>query len=133
MPQLTTLVLKDRTTPTPVDHNFIPREIKDGVGTVVESTGVPVGDSRVAIGLRQTPSGIYVGTVRLTIPIVQTQTINGVSSPVVVRTSYAELTVKFPQTSTEAERNNAIGMMYDALKPAQTLVNDTLVKLQGVY
>lgn len=133
MPQLATLVLKDRTPVTPVDHIFVPKDIVDGIGTVVESTGVPVGDNRVAISLRQTPNGSYKGTVRLTLPEVQNQTINGITSPIVVRTAYAEATFTFAQSSTEQERTNAVGMLADALATSKAVVNDTIVKLQGVY
>lgn len=133
MPQLANLVLTDRTAPTPVNHTFTPREIKDGVGTVVESTGVPVGDNRCAIQLRQTPQGSYKGTVRLTLPVVQTQVIAGITSPVVVRTAYANVEFTFAQTSTEEERKNAVGMLASALDASKAVVNDTLVKLQGVY
>lgn len=132
MPQLQNLVLTDRAT-TPVSHTFVPREITNGVGAVVESSGVPVGDSRFTVSLRQTSSKKYVGVLKLAVPVVQNQTINGVTSPVVVRTAYAEATFTFDSTSTEQERKDAIGMFYSSLAPTATLVNDTLVKLQGVY
>lgn len=132
MPQLQNLVLKDRASPA-VDHTFTPRAINGTVGEVVESTGVPVGDGRATIGLRRTPTGKYKAELRLAIPVVQTQTINGVSSPVVVRTAFANLDFTFDSTSTEAERNNIVGMMANALDPTKALVNDTVVKLQGVY
>lgn len=133
MPQLQTLVLKDRTTPTAVDHTFVPREIQGNVGYVAESAGSPIGDNRVAVGLQKTSSGKFKATVRLTMPVVQTQTINGVTSPVVVRTAYAETVFTFDASSTEAERNNIVGMLADAFGTGKVLVNDTVVKLQGVY
>jgi hypothetical protein len=43
------------------------------------------------------------------------------------------LDVTFDATSTELERNNVIGMLQSALDPSKTLVNDALIKLQGVY
>lgn len=133
MPQLQNLVLTDRTTPTAVNHTFSPRDIVGGVGQVVESTGVPIGDNRCTVDLKQKPSGVYVGRVRLTLPVVQTQVVNGVSSPVVVRTAYANTEFVFAPTSTEDERKNAVGMVASALDASKVLVNDTLVKLQGVY
>jgi hypothetical protein len=132
MPQLANLVLTDRTTPTPVNHTFTPREISDGTGYVVESTGVPIGDNRFAVSLKQTPNGSYKATARLTLPITQTQTINGVSSPVVVRTAYANVEFTFAASSTEDERKNAVGMLVSSLDAAKW-VNDLVVKLQGVY
>lgn len=132
MPQLQTLVLKDRAA-TPVNRTFTPRDINGNVGAVVESLGVPIGENRVTVELRRTPSGKYKGAVKGTFPVVQTQTINGVSSPVLVRTAYATVEFTFDPTSTEQERNDAVGMIQSALEPAKVLVHDTLVKLQGVY
>jgi len=133
MPQLTTLVLKDRAA-TPVDHTFIPRDIVNGAGTVAESSGIPLGDNRVAIALnRRNASGRFKPTVNFTFPIVQNQVVNGVSTPIVVRTAYATLTFNFDSSSSEAERNNVVGMVQSALDPSKVLVNDTIVKLQGVY
>lgn len=131
MPQLQNLVLKDRAT-TPVDHTFTPRNISDGVGEVVETTGVPVGESRFTISMRRT-SDRYKSKLRLAVPVVVNQTINGVTTPIVARTAYVDVSFDFSAESTEAERNNLVGMLEDSLKPAKVLVNDTVVKLQGVY
>lgn len=132
MPQLQTLVLTDRTPTTAVDHTFQPRDIKSGVGSVVESSGVPIGDKRFTISLRQVNSR-YRAQMQLAVPVVQTQTINGVSTPVVVRTAYADVTFTFDNASTEQERTNLVGMLQSSLAESKTLVNDTVVKLQGVY
>lgn len=132
MPQLQTLVLTDRTPTTAVDHTFQPRDIKSGVGSVVESSGVPIGDKRFTISLRQVNSR-YRAQMQLAVPVVQTQTINGVSTPVVVRTAYADVTFTFDNASTEQERTDLVGMLQSSLAESKTLVNDTVVKLQGVY
>lgn len=133
MPQLQNVVLKDRAA-TPVDHTFTPRDIRDGVGTVIETTGVPVGNSRLSVSLRQTANnGRYKAELKLAVPVVVNETINGVSVPTVSRSAFADVTFTFEPTSTEAERNNIVGMLADALAPTKTLVNDTVVKLQGVY
>lgn len=133
MPQLQNLVLTDRATPTPVNHTFVPREISAGVGTVVESTGVPIGNSSVSVSLRKTPSAKFKATLRLAAPVVQTETISGVSRPVVVRTAYANVEFNFDESSTEQERTDLVGMLASSLETGKTLVNDTVVKLQGVY
>lgn len=134
MPQLQSVVLKDRATPTPVDHTFIPRDIRSDVGTVIETTGVPVGDSRLSVSLRRTSqNGKYKAEVKLAIPVVVNETINGVTVPKVARTAFADVTFTFDQLSTEAERNNIVGMLADALASDKVLINDTVVKLQGVY
>lgn len=133
MPQLTNLVLTDRKA-TPVAHTFTPRSLEGNVGMVAESTGVPIGDPRVTVSLgKPTAQGRYKPQIRFTFPVTQTQTINGISTPVIVRTSYAELSFNFDSTSSEAERNDIVGMVQSALDASKVLVNDTVVKLQGVY
>lgn len=133
MPQLQNMTLTDRQTPTPVAHSFTPRDIVNGVGTVIESTGIPIGNNRVSVSLSKTPNGKYKAKITSAFPVVQTQTINGVSTPVVVRTHYADMTFTFDQSSSTSERDSFIGMMRDALSVTNPLTNDVLVKLQGVY
>lgn len=128
MPQLQTLVLTDRAT-TPVNHTFTPRDIQGNVATVAESTGVPIGDNRVTVSLGKTASNRYKPTVKFTFPVMAS--VDGVST--VVRTAYAELTLSFDNTSTEAERNNVVGMVQSALAANKPLIHDTIVKLEGVY
>ncbi len=136
MPQLQNLVLKDRKS-TPVDHTFTPSNIESGVATVVETTGVPVGNSKLSLSLRQTSAngglGRYKAEMKLAVPVVVNETINGVSVPKVARTAYADVTFTFDQTSTEAERNDLVGMLADSFAVSKTLINDTVVKLQGIY
>lgn len=132
MPQMQNLVLTDRAA-TPVNHTFVPRDIVDGVGSVVESTGVPIGDNRYTMSLRQTSEGRYKATLKGVFPIVQEQTVNGITSPVVVRTAYSELTFSFDAKSSEQERKNVVGMVQSSLDATKALVNDLVVKLQGIY
>lgn len=133
MPQLQNLVLTDRAA-TPVNHTFTPLDITNGVGSVVESSGVPIGNNRVQASLvRTNGTGRYKGTLKFTFPVVQTQTVNGVSTPVVVRTSYADLSFTFDPSSSEQERKDVVGMVQSALDASKVLTNDLLVKLQGIY
>lgn len=131
MPQLQAISLNDRET-TPVAHAFTPKDIKDGVGAVVRSSGVPVGEESLTVSMRRA-STRYRGKVTLAVPVVQTETISGISKPVVVRTAYAEINFTFDSASTTQERNNIVGMLADALAPSKILINDTIVKLEGVY
>ena len=131
MPQIANLVLKDRAA-TPVNHTFVPRDIVNGVATLVESTGVPIGDKRLTISLNRTQAGRVKVILKGMFPVVQDQTINGITAPVVVRTAYANIEFSFDGTSTEQERKDAVGQMSDALL-ATNWTNDTLTKLQAVY
>lgn len=131
MPQLTALVLKDREA-TPVNHTFVPENISEGVGALAESTGVPIGDARMTISVRKTTDRRK-PEFRLTIPVVQNETLNGVTRPVIVRTAYADVKFNFDAASSEQERKNLVGMVEEALKATNTMMNDVLVKLQNVY
>lgn len=132
MPQLQTVTIKDRAS-TPVDHVFTPRDVTNNVGTVVESTGTPIGDRQIRVGLTKTPSRKFKVKLDLALPVVQTQTVNGVSSPTVVRVTYVNVVFTFDETSTEQERKDAVGLLQNSLAPGVTLINDTVIGLQGVY
>lgn len=131
MPQLQAISLNDRET-TPVAHAFVPRDISDGVGTVVRNTGIPVGEESLTVSSRKSGSK-YRSRLVLKVPVVQTETINGVSTPRVVRTAFAAVDFTFEETSSEQERKNLVGMLQDALTASKTLVNDAVIKLEGVY
>jgi hypothetical protein len=132
MPQLQSVVLTDRTPTTPANLTFVPRVIENGVGEVVNSAGTPVGEKRCTVSMKKAGSR-YKGEVRLVLPVVVTETINGVSSPKVARTSYATLSVVFDEKSTKQERDDTIGLMASALGTSKVLINDALVNLEGVY
>lgn len=133
MPQLANLVVNDRKT-TPVAHTFTPNGIEGKSAELVESSGVPLGDKRFTITWsRANGNGAFKRTLRLTAPVVATQTVNGIETPVVVRTAYVEVNFKFDPESTLQERADAVGMVADALAASKTLVNDCVVGLQGIY
>lgn len=132
MPQLQNLVLTDRKA-TPVAHTFTPFDIKNGVGTVVEQTGVPVGNNRFTVSLRRTGNTRYKAQLQLVMPVTQNETINGIVTPKVVRTAYADVSFTFDATSSDQERKDLVGMLQSSLDAAKVLVNDTVVNLQGVY
>ncbi|UJQ85438.1 MAG: capsid protein [Cunavirus faecihabitans] len=132
MPQLQTLVIKDRAS-TPVSHTFTPRDITKNVGTVVESSGVPVGEKTFTVSLRKTDNNRYRAQLRLSVPTVQTQIINGIENPIVVRTAHVDATFTFDRTSTEQERNDVVGMFQDSLSTDKTLIHGLLINLEGVY
>lgn len=126
------LVLNDRAA-TPVAHTYSPDgDDTNGVHLFSEKTGVPAGNPRFTAGLRQS-NGKYRPTLRLTLPVVQTQTINGVSAPVIVRTAYAEVNFTFDALSTDQERKDCVGLMASALATSQTQINDMIVNLSDIY
>lgn len=131
MPALQTLTLQDRAA-TPVTHTFVPRDIVNGVGTVVEYTGVPVGEATLTLSMKKSSDKAR-GRLVLKRPVIQTQTINGISSPVVVRTAYGQIDLTFDMGSSEQERTDMLGMLQQALQTSKTFVNDAFVKLEGIY
>lgn len=125
------LVINDRAA-TPVAHTYSPDGSNAGVHLWSEKTSVPVGNPRFTARLAKSKDK-YKPTVRLVLPVVQTQVINGVSSPVVVRTAYAEVNFTFDGVSTDQERKDCVGLMVSALAAAQTQINDMIVNLSDVF
>lgn len=112
MPQLATAVLKDSAN---ADHNFTPNGIPGGVASLVESTGVPIGNKSLTIALNKTSAGRYKATVKFILPVVQDAVVSGVSRPTVVRAAYADLTFSFDGTSSPLERKDAIAYLKSLL------------------
>ncbi len=132
MPALQSISILDRTPVTPVAHVFQPRDVLNGVGLVVNGSGVPVSDEKLSVAMKKS-GNTFRGKLTLTVPVVATETINGVSSPKVIRTAYISLDCTFDALSTTQERTNIVGMLADALGTSKTLVHKALVDLEGVY
>lgn len=132
MPALQSLVLTDRAT-TPVNHTFTPDNVSDGIGTVVETTGVAIGNNTITVSSKKTTGGRRKAVVRGTFPIVVNQTINGVTTAVVDRMTTVTFEFLFAPNSTLQERKDAVGMMQSALDSSKTLINDAVVNQQGVW
>lgn len=133
MPQLQNLVLTDRAA-TPVAHTFTPLDIREGVAAVIESSGVPVGNSKYTIGSpKRTNSGRYVIPVSLYVPVISNQVVNGIATPVVTRFARVKAEFDFDPTSTTQERKDLVGMFQSSLDSSKALTNDVLISLQGVY
>lgn len=118
---------------TPVAHLFTPDgDDANGIHVFTEKTGVPAADRRATLGLRYS-NGKYRPSIKFQLPVVQTQTINGVSSPVQVRSAIAELNFTFDATSTDQERKDAVSFIEKSLAASQTMINDMIVNLSDVY
>lgn len=128
----TTLVINDRAT-TPVAHTYSPDgSDANGVHLFSEKVGVPAGYPRFTAALKR-GNGKFRATLKLAVPITQTQTINGVSTPVVVRTGYADVSFTFDSLSSEQERADVVGLIANALATSQTQINNLLVKLEDIW
>lgn len=128
----TNLVINDRAA-TPVAHTYTPDgSDANGVHSFSEKTSVPAGNPRFTASLARS-NGKYRPKLRLSIPVVQTQTINGISNPVVVRTAYVEVAFTFDEKSTDQERKDCVGLIANSLAASQTMINDLVVNLSDIY
>lgn len=127
MPTMSTVVLADRET-TPVNHNFVANNVVNGVVYLRNraASGVPIEDKVLSISSRQAGKRDKDKFV-LTVPIVQTQTMNGISTPVVVRNGGFEINFFFDVTATDQERKNIMGMAYSLLGTLQSQIVDVVV------
>lgn len=133
MPALQSLVLTDRAG-TPVNHTLTPIGRKDGVSTVAlaDASGVAITEKRFSISRRETADRVKVSE-KLRVPIVVTETINGISRPTVARVAYVTCTFDFEKGHTEQERKDVVGMFYSAHAVGKVLTEDTIVKNQDVW
>lgn len=126
------IVIADRAG-TPVNHTYSPDgDDKNGVALWSEKGTIPAGNAKYSASVKLS-NGKYRANLRLAVPIVQTQTINGVASPVVVRTAYVEVSTTFDALSSTQERSDAIGLMANSMAASQTQINDILVNLTPVW
>lgn len=133
MPSIQSLVLTDRQS-TPVNHTLLPVSEKDGVATVAlaDASGAVITETRFTIASKRA-NGRVRTVLKLTRPSIVTETVNGVSSPRVVRTSLVECVFVFADSSTSTERNDIVGLFASALATNKPLVNDTLVKGEMIW
>lgn len=134
MPMLQSAVLTDRAA-TPVAHTFVPTggPRTNGVTTLAKSMdGTLVNERKVTLSNRQA-NGKIKHRQLLYVPVVQTETINGVSSPKVVDEAYVDCTFTFSRKSTEQFRKDVVGMFQSLYNPSNVVVNDCLVKNEGIF
>lgn len=100
---------------TPVTHTLVPNKLENGIATYVEAGATPLDDIRLTVQHRRTSQDNRIKvTCKLYWPITATETINGVSSPVVVRTGYGEITWTADAGSSLQERENLVQLLRDA-------------------
>jgi len=132
MPALTIITANDRES-TPVTHSFSPDGEENGVFRFVETDGVPVGDNVLTVSKNVTPAQKRKLRVRLAMPVTVTETVNGVDSPKIVRTAYADFAFTFDKESTLQERKNLVGLMAGLLASSEPSMNEVLTELKGFY
>lgn len=134
MAQITTVSVNDRKS-TPVAHVFKVDSVKDGVASlmnVAANGGILAGAERLQLTMRKTPLRAR-GKVSLSLPVVQTETINGISNPVVVRTGYGNAEFVHDIRATPQERSDLVGMLANLLATTQTQVIATIVDCETPF
>jgi len=133
MPQFQPVTIKDGQNP-PVAHSFKPREISGGVATLIESTGVPIGDRRITMSVNRTSTGRVKLVMKFTFPVVDNAVVNGVARATVLRTNYAEVNFNFDSTSTAAERADVASLVNNFFLGANNpMIGGVVVDLEGIY
>lgn len=132
MPNKAIITLTDRGATA---HTFAPQ--KDEPNDVyrfseASASGVKIADSHLRVSTRKSGSN-YKVRLKLEVPVVQTETINGIDNPKVVRVGIADATFTFADRSLPAERELVIGLMADALAADQTELNAVLKDLESFY
>jgi hypothetical protein len=111
MPALSPFEIIDRDT---VTHTYEPIGSKDGVHffSKADANGVVIGESTLSVSLRKTPANNKL-RVKVVIPTVQTETVNGVSRPRIVYQNWANIELVFSESSTTADRQLLIDHVTD--------------------
>jgi hypothetical protein len=133
MTQAASFTIVDREV-TPGNHTFKPNGFsQDNSVAFFKNAGTTVlEDEKFSISWRESNTVRKV-RVKLEVPVVVNETINGVTVPKVARTSIADVTFNFALSSTEAERDNVVGMLADALASDQSVINSTLIDGEAIW
>lgn len=134
---LQSVTLKDRTSGTPVSTVYKPQELINGVGRLVADgpSGAAVGQKVLHIvgrAKKGTGKRRY-AEMKLAIPKVVIETINGVSVPRVIDTSYFTVTADVGPLFTTAELENCEGELESALGTNQAFIKAILIGRENVH
>lgn len=127
MSQLVQITLNDGTS----DLIFKPAGIDNtGVAALVHGDGIIVANKRLSISSRTTTDRRK-GTIKLDLPVVVDETVNGISQPKQVRKAYMRADFDFSVLSTTAERVAARNLLMGALDNA--LANSVIDNNETIY
>lgn len=135
MPTATALTLM---APSGATKVFAPRS-KDanGVVTLANTTGVPIGDLRLTVQRSRTQQGREKVSLKFVLPTIQTTTEGGVDMARVAKVAYADMTFSFDGASTTSERQLArylVASVLGATAIGDTQIGDELIdNLDSLY
>lgn len=131
MPAFTSVTINDGES-TPVAHTFEPsNKNREGVARLVESDGVPIGDSVLSISARETEAKFKPRLV-LSRPVTVTETVNGVNREVIERVGFFDGTFTFDKASTAQERKNLVRLVSNAFA-GNAFIDGVVIDLEGVW
>lgn len=114
MAQLASIVLNDGT----ADVTFLPHEItSQNVARLRTNAETVIGAEELSVQARDAVNNRRV-TVKVTLPVVQNEVINGIATPKVVRQQIATVELSLPKTSIKGDRKRARSLIASALSNA---------------
>lgn len=112
MAQILPIILNDGT----ADVTYSPYEVDaSGVARLRTASDTVIGTSELSVSGRTATANRRV-VVKLQIPTVQNEIVNGITIPKVVRMEIGKIELSLPITSTKAERTSIRNQLADALK-----------------
>lgn len=127
MAQLSNIVINDGTK----DVTYVPYQIDSGnIARLRTNTDLAIASSELSVNARNGSTNRNV-TLKITLPTVVDETVNGVVSPRVTRTRTVSVDLSLPKTTTSAERLAARVMLSNLLK--NTLVASVIDNNDGLY
>lgn len=130
MPQKAPIALNDGT----ADHTFNPQgPTPSGAQVFTESTGVPLADKRLVVTHSSTAGGKRKVALKLTFPVVQNATVDGITQPRLIRSAYCDVLFTFDASSLTTERNDMRLMLVDLLGDGQTFAGKIIDDLEAIF
>lgn len=127
MAQLSNIVINDGTK----DVTYVPYQIDSGnIARLRTNTDLAIASSELSVNARNGSTNRNV-TLKITLPTVVDETVNGIVSPRVTRTRTVSVDLSLPKTTTSAERLAARVMLSNLLK--NTLVASVIDNNDGLY
>jgi hypothetical protein len=128
--QITTITVNDSNA---TSHDFIPVSKEAGITTFEEKSSTSSkGFWPLTVSLAENAtSGVSRFLMRIKVPVVQTETINGVDNPKVVRMAMAEVRLSYDSGSSLAERQDLNAIVQNLL--ASAAIKDVCENLNNLY
>lgn len=131
MATYTDLTIYDRTPVTPVLHTFVPMGRENGSTSARwrEAGTVPAGDKIITADSKRLNDGGYRLSMKMSLPVLGTQTLGGITTYPVLDQSLGVLEFRFSANSTLQQRKDQITLLLNAA--LETPIDDAFSKLEG--